>query len=130
MTTREPGASEVFTHGLGASPRSAAFFASSAAPIITSGLEVLVQEVIAAITTAPCSSSASCPPSSITRTGRRGRAGRPVAGTGVAGWSPSRLPVTATGSEAGNDSAPLSSSPTGGGPAAAYRSQQRRGGEE
>src|ERR1035441_7794759 len=80
MTTREPGASEVFTHGLGASPRSAAFFASSAAPIITSGLEVLVQEVIAAITTAPCSSSASCPPSSITRTGRRGLVAVPVAG--------------------------------------------------
>ena len=46
--------------------------------------------------------------------------GRPVAGLSVAGRSPSRLPVTAIGSEAGNDSAPASSSPAGGGPAGAY----------
>jgi hypothetical protein len=87
MTTREPGASEVFTHGFGASPRSAAFLASSAAPIITSGLEVLVQEVIAAITTAPWSSSASCPSSSFTRTRWCGRARKPVSWRGVAGRS-------------------------------------------
>ena len=43
----------VFTHGLRVSPRSTAFLATSAAPIITLGLEVLVQEVMAAITTAP-----------------------------------------------------------------------------
>ena len=60
MTTLEPGASVVFTHGLRLSPRSTAFLASSAAPIITCGLDVLVQEVIAAITTAPWSSSYSC----------------------------------------------------------------------
>ena len=99
---------------MGASPRSAAFFASSAAPIITSGLEVLVQEVIAAITTAPWSSSASRPSSSVIRIGWRGRPERPPAGPSVAGRSPARSPVTAIGSEAGNDSAPLASRPTGG----------------
>ena len=53
MTTVEPGASEVFTQGLRASPRSTAFLASSPAPSMTEGLEVLVQLVIAAITTMP-----------------------------------------------------------------------------
>ena len=56
MTTFEPGARLVFTHGLRVSPRSNAFLATSPAPIITLGFEVLVQLVIAAITTAPCSS--------------------------------------------------------------------------
>ena len=53
MTTLEPGASVVFTHGFDLNPFSTAFFASRAAPIITEGLEVLVQEVIDAITTSP-----------------------------------------------------------------------------
>jgi hypothetical protein len=53
VTTFEPGARLVFTHGWRLSPRSNAFFASSPAPIITLGFEVLVQLVIAAITTAP-----------------------------------------------------------------------------
>ena len=66
MTTVEPGASEVFTHGWRSSPASTAFFASRPAPIITLGLEVLVQEVIAAITTRPWSSSTSVPSSSVT----------------------------------------------------------------
>src|SRR5260221_7616351 len=52
-TTCEPGASEVFTHGLTVSPLASAFRASKPAPIITLGLDVLVQEVIAAITTSP-----------------------------------------------------------------------------
>ena len=43
----------VFTQGLTVRPRLTAFRASSAAPSITDGLDVLVQEVIAAITTAP-----------------------------------------------------------------------------
>ena len=51
MTTFEPGASEVFTHGLDRSPRATALRASMPAPTITDGLEVLVQLVIAAITT-------------------------------------------------------------------------------
>ncbi|CAB4714017.1 unannotated protein [freshwater metagenome] len=53
MTTCEPGANVVFTHGLRVSPFSTAFLASKPAAIITDGLDVLVQEVIAAITTAP-----------------------------------------------------------------------------
>ena len=56
MTTFEPGASEVFTHGLLWSPFSTAFLASSPAAIITDGFDVLVHEVIAAIATAPWSS--------------------------------------------------------------------------
>ena len=43
----------VLTQGLLVNPFSTAFFASSAAPIITDGLEVLVHEVIEAITTSP-----------------------------------------------------------------------------
>ena len=54
MTTLEPGASVVLTHGLRDRPFSTAFLASSAAPIMTEGLEVLVHEVIAAMVTAPC----------------------------------------------------------------------------
>ena len=57
MTTVEPGASEVFTQGLRARPRSIALRASRPAPTITLGLEVLVQLVIAAMTTRPWSSS-------------------------------------------------------------------------
>src|SRR3954449_10702234 len=53
MTTLDPGASVVLTHGLVVRPRSTAFLASSAAPIMTCGVDVLVQEVIAAITTWP-----------------------------------------------------------------------------
>ncbi|CAB4755744.1 unannotated protein [freshwater metagenome] len=43
----------VLTQGLLRSPFSTAFFARSAAPIITLGFEVFVQDVIDAITTAP-----------------------------------------------------------------------------
>jgi hypothetical protein len=53
MTTFDPGASEVFTHGLRDKARPTAFFANSAAPIITDGLDVFVHDVIDAITTAP-----------------------------------------------------------------------------
>src|SRR4029077_19546828 len=52
-TTWLPGASEVFTHGFAFKPFAAALRAKSPAPISTLGLEVLVQEVIAAITTSP-----------------------------------------------------------------------------
>ena len=54
MTTREPGASEHFTFGFTFSPFSTAFFATRPAATITEGFEVLVQEVMAAITTEPC----------------------------------------------------------------------------
>ena len=69
----EPGASVVLTQGLRCRPFSTAFLASRAAPIITEGLEVLVQEVIAAIATAPWSSSNSVPSSRVTWTGLLGR---------------------------------------------------------
>ncbi len=69
MTTLEPGASVVLTHGLRVRPRSTAFLASSAAPIMTCGFDVLVQEVMAAMTTAPWSSSNSVPSSPTTRVG-------------------------------------------------------------
>src|ERR1700730_8479755 len=78
MTTLDPGASVVFTHGLRFRPRSTAFLASSAAPIITVGLDVLVQDVIAAMATAPWSSS-NVLPSSVTVVGRLGRPPEPLA---------------------------------------------------
>ena len=57
MTTCEPGASEVFTQGLVFRPLATAFLASRPAAISTLGLEVLVQEVMAAITTSPLPTS-------------------------------------------------------------------------
>jgi hypothetical protein len=53
VTTCEPGAREVFTQGFTVRPFSWAFLATRPAAISTPGLEVLVQEVIAAITTSP-----------------------------------------------------------------------------
>src|SRR5271156_5565658 len=52
-TTWLPGASEVLTHGFTPMPLAAALRASSPAAISTLGFDVLVQEVIAAITTSP-----------------------------------------------------------------------------
>src|SRR5687768_10893376 len=105
MTTLEPGARVVLTHGLRARPRSTALRASSAAPIITCGLDVLVQEVIAAITTAPWSSSY-VTPSELTGTGFDGRPGAPSAAeTRSCGLSARFSWLTAGGSLAGNDSA-------------------------
>src|SRR5688572_14464803 len=54
VTTCEPGARLVLTHGLVVSPRSFALRASNPAAIITDGFDVFVQLVIAAITTEPC----------------------------------------------------------------------------
>ena len=65
MTTVEPGASEVLTQGLRLRPRWTALRASRPAPTMTLGLEVLVQLVIAAITTRPWSSSTSLPSASV-----------------------------------------------------------------
>ena len=53
MTTFEPGARLALTQGLVRSPRSTAFLASRPAATITDGFDVLVQLVIAAITTEP-----------------------------------------------------------------------------
>ena len=62
----------VFTHGRRCSPFSTAFLASSAAPIITEGLEVLVHEVIAAMLTAPLCSSKEVPSARVTGTAASG----------------------------------------------------------
>src|SRR4051812_42916924 len=106
MTTLDPGASVVFTHGLAVRPRSTAFLASSAAPIITCGLDVLVQEVIAAITTWPWSTSVWVPSSMVTGVGFDGRCD-PLPETAVCGLPASPLPCAngLAGSDAGNDSA-------------------------
>ena len=53
MTTFEPGARLAFTQGLVFKPFSTAFLASRPAATITDGFDVLVQLVIAAITTEP-----------------------------------------------------------------------------
>ncbi len=109
MTTLEPGASVVFTHGLRSRPNSTAFLATRAAPIITDGLEVLVQEVIAAMTTEPWSTEVVVPSSSVTSAGADGRL------AGLA-WPPARrtpppFSRSATnGSDAGNVPAISSSS--------------------
>src|ERR1700744_3624737 len=91
MTTLGPGARVVFTQGLRARPFSTAFLASSAAPIITNGLEVLVQEVIAAMTTCPWSRVVSVPSSRVTLT-----------------WRVGRVSSFSDGSDAGNDPLPPS----------------------
>ncbi len=62
MTTREPGAREVFTQGLDVRPRAFALRASSPAATSTAGFEVLVQLVMAAINTAPSFTSKLLPP--------------------------------------------------------------------
>ena len=62
MTARDPGASDVLTHGAHDSPRATALRASMPAASITTGFEVFVQEVIAASTTDPCASDAEAPP--------------------------------------------------------------------
>src|SRR5579872_6686781 len=61
VTTLEPGASEVFTQGLDVRPFVWALRARRPAATSTAGLEVLVQLVMAAITTAPSLSSKSLP---------------------------------------------------------------------
>src|SRR5579884_3411321 len=102
MTTLDPGASDVFTHGLRVRPRSTAFLASSPAPTITNGFDVLVHEVIAATTTAPWSRSNSVPSPSRTRVGRLGRPPPAAGAPAGSSWLPAEL--TAGGSLAGNDS--------------------------
>src|SRR4051795_1457280 len=111
MTTFEPGARDVLTHGLVARPRSTAFLASSPAPTITDGFEVLVHEVMDAMTTAPWSSSYDVPADVVTGVGRLARVSPGVrAGSGGAGlslpWAPA---IAAGGSLAGKDSAEPSS---------------------
>src|SRR5215467_14971477 len=102
MTTLEPGASVVFTHGLRSRPASTALRASSAAPTITDGLEVLVHEVMAAITTEPWSTAVLVPSSRVTWTGANGRLSPALAAGGPPGWASSPFSRSAVnGSEAG-----------------------------
>src|SRR3954467_15120298 len=68
VTTFDPGARLVLTHGLRVRPRSNAFLATRPAPIMTLGFDVFVQLVIAAITTEPWSSSNVSPSGAVTLT--------------------------------------------------------------
>src|SRR3954463_5623858 len=105
MTTFEPGASDVFTHGLDCRPRSAALRASSPAAIITDGFDVFVHDVIAAITTWPWSSSVSVPSFSVTGRTRSLRAGASkVAASGADASASDPWALCDGGSDAGNDS--------------------------
>src|SRR5437879_1769584 len=107
MTTFEPGANDVLTQGLVASPRSTAFLASSAAPIITEGFDVFVQLVMAAMTTWPWSSSNSVPVESFTGTRFVGRDRADGCSSAAESGEPAPvIPfIAAGGSLAGNDSA-------------------------
>src|SRR5687767_3573839 len=99
---------EVFTHGLRARPFSTALRASRAAPIMTDGLEVLVQEVIEATTTAPWSSTKSPYSSVRTATGLDGRPSAPLAAD-ASDSVPSSAKDSTAGSLAGKDSSTASS---------------------
>src|ERR1700761_5338963 len=105
MTTLDPGASVVLTQGLLVRPFSTARLASRAAPTMTDGFEVLVQEVMAAMTTEPWSMVTSVPSSIVTLVGVE-CSGWPVSagspGSSSAALSPG---ASATGSEAGKVSA-------------------------
>ena len=60
-TTRDPGASDVFTQGRGRSPRCTARRATSPAATMPAGFDVFVQLVIAAMTMSPSPSGCSAP---------------------------------------------------------------------
>ena len=53
MTTWEPGAKDVLTHGFVSRPSSTAFLANNPAAIKTLGFDVFVHEVMAAINILP-----------------------------------------------------------------------------
>ena len=112
MTTFEPGASDVFTHGLDCRPRSTALRASRPAAIITDGFDVLVHDVIAAITTWPWSSSVSRPSSIVSGTACETRSATctrvPSSAAREVSW-PEPLPLWPGGSDAGKDSSTSSS---------------------
>ena len=62
MTTLEPGAIDVLTHGFTLRPFAFALRARSAAASITDGLDVFVQLVMDAMTTSPSLRVTSAPP--------------------------------------------------------------------
>ena len=80
---------------------------------MTNGFEVLVHEVIAAITTDPWSMLALVPSSKVTSVGSEGHPWASAKVHDCLGWSVRWSPVTATGSLAGKDSADASSRPVG-----------------
>ena len=100
----------VLTHGLLVSPFSTAFLASSAAPSMTDGLEVLVHEVIPATTTAPWSSTNSPRSADRTTTGLLGRPWDPLEAEGRMSTAPLSAKDSAAESLAGKDSSMASSS--------------------
>ena len=61
VTTFEPGDKVVLMYGLILIPLSIAFLATKPAPIMASGLEVFVHDVMAARTTEPCFNECYCP---------------------------------------------------------------------
>jgi hypothetical protein len=107
LTTFDPGARLDFTQGFRSRPRSTAFFARSPAATMTEGFEVFVQEVIAAITTAPWERWTICPSSSHGTPAVH--VGASATGAARTVWSPSgaSAPGSACAGEslAGNDSA-------------------------
>ena len=114
MTAFEPGASEVLTVGFTRRPRATAFRARRPAPTITVGLEVFVQEVIAAIATDPVLTTTRSPPTSIgTPRYERSSVGDAPATTGSAGGAgcgrSESAEAKAGASDAGNDWAEASS---------------------
>src|SRR5699024_7283967 len=78
---------------------------------MTDGLDVLVQDVIAAMTTEPLSIVHWLPSANLIDTGVLGHACSPPQSQGGLGSSPEWAWPTATGSLAGNDSAEASSRP-------------------
>ena len=116
MTTFEPGASEVFTHGIRSRPASTAFFASRPAPTITDGFDVFVQLVIAAMTTDPCPKPSSRSATAVPGSGW-------LCSTCFGDWPP---PSVVGGSLAGNDSAAASSYPVSASPPVYSSSSERK----
>src|SRR5262245_30638034 len=96
--TWQPGASEGFTHGLGLSPRAAALRASRPAAIMTLGLDVLVHDVMAAITTSPWPRSC-----------LRAATGTRLAVAGLPSWASADLPNSFSSADAKLALASLSS---------------------
>src|SRR6478736_975567 len=99
----------VLTHGLVDRPFSTALRARRAAPSMTDGLDVLVQDVMPATTTAPWSRMKSPCSSVVTLTGLVGRPSAPFAAEATAPAA-SSAKESAAGSDAGNDSSTASSS--------------------
>src|SRR6266516_1543934 len=110
VTTFDPGAKLDLTQGLRRMPSSTAFFARRPAPIITWGFDVFVQEVIAAMTTEPCSSSNSSPPTATAIGVCCSSIATPATGTCTSGTNfPCPGSTVVGGSLAGNDSETASS---------------------